>query len=100
MSQQQQPIYQLYESNIGIIVPMIKDTLDKAVREYPYLWIEHAVALAVKNNARSWRYVDAILRRWKVDGFDDSVRRVKGKQLPQRRDSVEAIRRYGEFDNT
>jgi DnaD/phage-associated family protein len=95
----QQPIYQLYEQNIGILIPMIKDALDSAVKEYPYLWIETAVSLAVKNNARSWRYVDAVLRRWKVDGYDGLVRRANGKHSA-RRDTDEARRRYGEWENT
>ena len=102
MNPQQQAIYQLYEANIGIIVPLIAQSLNAAANTYPYSWIECAVGLAVKNNARSWRYVEAILKRWQVDGFDGMVRRAttykKRGQVNERRDSVESRRRYAEWD--
>ena len=89
------PIYKLYEANIGLLVPMIAEVLDRDAKEYPYSWIECAVALAVKNEARSWRYVEAVLKRWKVDGFDGRVR--KADRSP-RRDTVEARMKYGEWE--
>ncbi|PJF33740.1 MAG: hypothetical protein CUN49_17850, partial [Candidatus Thermofonsia Clade 1 bacterium] len=39
-----------------------------AERTYPYEWIVAAIRAAVENNRRSWRYIEAILRRWAVDG--------------------------------
>lgn len=83
-------IYTLYEQNIGPLTPMIADALKDAEASYPMAWIEDAVRLAVENNARKWRYVEAILRDWSTRGRDE------GKD---RGDSEEARRRYveGEF---
>ncbi len=62
-------IYQLYEENIGPLTPIIADTLKDAENEYPTEKIEEAFALAVKANARKWSYVEAILKRWKEEGY-------------------------------
>jgi DNA replication protein len=64
-------IFQLYEQNIGLLQPLLADALMEAERDYPAEWIEDAFRIAVENNARNWRYIDAILRRWSVDGRDD-----------------------------
>lgn len=68
-------IFTLYEQNIGPLTPMMVDTLRDAEQEYPAEWIEEAVRAAVENNARRWRYVDAILRSRKERGRHDSNRR-------------------------
>lgn len=68
-------IFTLYEQNIGPLTPMMVDTLRDAEQEYPAEWIEEAVRAAVENNARRWRYVDAILRSRKERGRHDSDRR-------------------------
>jgi len=78
-------IYQLYEENIGPLTPMIADTLKDAEQEYPAKWIEEAFELAVKANARNWRYAEAILKRWKEEGY--------GKKQ-NRKDSQEDRKRY------
>ena len=57
------------------------------MKEYPYLWIEHAVQLAVKNNARSWRYVEAVLRRWKEEGYDGNVQRINKRKIDKHDDT-------------
>jgi len=62
-------IYQLYEENIGPLTPLLADTLKDAEDEHPTERIEKAIALAVKANARKWSYVDAILKRWKEEGY-------------------------------
>ncbi len=61
-------IFKLYEENIGPLTPMIADILRDCEKEYPYEWIKDAIEEAVTNNARSWRYVDSILRNWKENG--------------------------------
>ena len=78
-------IYQLYEENIAPLTPMIADTLKDAEQEYPVKWIEEAFGLAVKANARNWRYIEAILKRWKEEGY--------GKKQ-NRQDSQEDRKRY------
>lgn len=61
-------IFQLYEDNIGPLTPMIADRLKVAEETYRAEWIEDAIEQAVMNNARNWRYIEAILRSWKENG--------------------------------
>ncbi len=84
-------IFGLYEQNIGPLTPMIVDTLRDAEQEYPFEWIEEAVRAAVENNARRWRYVDAILK----------TRKERGRHEPNRRNAEEDRRRYveGEYSD-
>jgi DnaD/phage-associated family protein len=82
-------IYQLYEANIGPLTPMIAETLQDAEDSYPLYWIEQAIRIAVENNVRRWRYVEAILESWKERGRDEK----------DRRDTQEDAKRFldGEF---
>jgi len=88
-------IFRLYEQNIGSLTPMIADALGEAEDSYSTEWIQDAFRIAVENNKRSWRYVEAILKRWEREGRD--VR--KGKEYSG--DSEETRRRYveGEFSD-
>ncbi len=61
-------IYALYEKHIGTFNHNIGEQLLAAEEEFPPAWIEDAFALAADNNARSWQYVIAILRRWLQEG--------------------------------
>jgi DNA replication protein len=61
-------LFTLYEQNIGALTPMIAEVLRDAEKEYPAGWIEEAVRIAVEHNARSWKYIAAILSRWKKEG--------------------------------
>ncbi len=67
-------IFNLYEENIGALTPMIADTLRDAEEEYENEKIAEAIELAVKANARNWRYVEAILKRWKEEGYGENRR--------------------------
>jgi DnaD/phage-associated family protein len=68
-------IYKLYESNIGPLTPLISDALREAEQTYPPDWIEEVFRKAVAANARSWRYIEKILRSWKEKGRDDRHQR-------------------------
>lgn len=61
-------IFALYEENIGAITPLIADDLKDAEQRYPAEWVRNAIREAAELNARSWRYVSAILRRWETEG--------------------------------
>jgi len=61
-------VFKLYEENIGPLTPMIADTLKDAEETYETDWIVDALGLAVKNNKRNWKYMEAILKRWKEEG--------------------------------
>jgi DnaD/phage-associated family protein len=83
-------IFRLYEENIGALTPMIADTLREAEDIYPAQWIEEAVGIAVENNVRKWRYIEAILNSWKEEGRDERTH--QGDSEKDRRKYVE-----GEF---
>ncbi len=80
-------IFKLYEENIGPLTPLIADALKDAEKTYKPEWVAEALGTAVKNNKRNWRYVEAILRRWKEEGH---------AKKQDRRDSQEDGRRYTE----
>lgn len=61
-------IFKLYEENIGPLTPLIADMLKEAEDLYPAEWFEEAFSIAVKNNKRYWKYIEAILRRWQEEG--------------------------------
>jgi DnaD/phage-associated family protein len=65
----------LYESNIGLITPIMRETLQAALQVYPFEWIERAIELAVRNGVHRWSYVEGILTNWKAEGFNGN----KGK---------------------
>jgi DNA replication protein len=61
-------IYELYEQNIGLLTPLVSEQLAEASVAYPEEWIAEAFTIAVKQNARNWRYISAILERWSTRG--------------------------------
>ena len=77
-------IFILYEQNIGPLTPMVADELRDAEQTYPLRWIEEAIETAVANNVRKWRYIIAILERWRQEGKQDGIgRRDTQKELRQ-----------------
>jgi DnaD/phage-associated family protein len=84
-------IYRLYEQNVGPLTPLIADALREAETEYPEDWVEDAFRIAVENNKRNWRYIQAILRRWQEKGRDE-------RQKQDRRDTEKDLRRYAEWE--
>jgi DnaD/phage-associated family protein len=65
----------VYEQEIGTLTPAIAAAMSEAEAHYPDLWVVDALRLAATNNARSWRYAEAILRRWRTEGRDDEAAR-------------------------
>lgn len=61
-------IFALYEQNIGPLTPLLSDMLRDAEATYAPDWIADAMKIAVENNKRSWRYVEAILKGWATEG--------------------------------
>ena len=80
-------IFKLYEENIGALTPLLSDMLREAEKNYPSAWFEEAFEIAVSRNIRNWKYVEAILARWKENGKDE--RR-------DSKDSVQDAKRYTE----
>lgn len=67
----QRDIFSLYEDTIGLLTPLIAERLQEAEQEYPTEWVREAFQIAEERNQRHWRYVEAILQRWKTEGKDD-----------------------------
>jgi len=61
-------VFRLYEENIGPLTPMIADALKDAEETFSQNWVADALEIAVKNNKRNWKYIEAILKRWKEEG--------------------------------
>ena len=62
-------IFKLYEENIGPLTPLIADALKDAEQTHPPEKVAEALEIAVKSNKRNWKYVEAILARWKEEGY-------------------------------
>jgi len=86
-------IFVLYEENIGPLTPLIAEELKEAEETYPADWIEDAFREAVALNKRSWKYIRAILERWRSEGRKDETAR-RGREGDRRR-YVEG--KYGEY---
>ena len=61
-------VFKLYEENIGPLTPLIADALKDAEHVYSPEWMAEAIEQSAKLNKRSWKYIEAILRRWKEEG--------------------------------
>lgn len=77
-------VFRLYEENIGPLTPLIADMLREAESLYHEDWIAEAFMLAVKNNKRNWKYVEAILKRWKEEGKNGQKDRQNADKGSQR----------------
>jgi DNA replication protein len=81
-------IYALYESNIGLLMPMVADQLRDAEATYPVEWVEAAIKEAADRNIRNWRYISTILERWATDGPNtDGPKADKGQRTSKRGES-------------
>lgn len=70
----QKNIFQIYTENLGVITPMIADMLKEIEQDTPEGWFEAATAEAVSQNKRNLKYIQAILARWKRDGYKSDLR--------------------------
>jgi DnaD/phage-associated family protein len=61
-------LFAIYEENIGVLTPMLAETITEAQATYPREWIEDAIRYAVERNARSWRYISKVLEAWQQEG--------------------------------
>ena len=68
-------VFVLYEENVGPLTPLIAEELKEAEDVYPADWIEAAFREAVSLNKRSWKYIRAILERWRSEGRKDETAR-------------------------
>lgn len=90
-------VFKVYEENIGVMSPLIAESITAALQEHPESDVIDAIRVAVEANARSWKYVTAVLQRWAVEGRD--TREIRGSDgKPERYSeanrSDEFIERY------
>jgi len=84
-------VFKLYEENFGPLTPMLADALKDAEETYSDEWVAEAMEVALKNNVRNWKYVEAVLKRWREKG------KYEGRD---RQDAEKGSERYtkSEFD--
>jgi len=70
-------VFTKYQSGIGFLTPGIAEKIKLALDDYPEDWIVQAIDEAETHNARNWSYCEAILKRWKVDGFKNKKPKVE-----------------------
>ena len=85
-------ISKAYESEIGILTPMIADELMEASTAYPLKWTLDAMRESATQNKRGWKYVLAILSRWKAQGNQEPMK-PQGNKNYKPRDLIQE--RYG-----
>jgi DnaD/phage-associated family protein len=69
VSPEVQQAFQAYHKEIGPMTPLISEKVIAAVDDYGVDWVTAAISEAAISNARNWRYVEGILKNWKVNGF-------------------------------
>ena len=67
----------VYENNVGPLTPVIVEELKEAVDVYSEEWVVDAIEEAVRQSARNWTYIEAILKNRKAEG-----RNVSSSELP------------------
>ncbi|MEO1166196.1 MAG: DnaD domain protein, partial [Chloroflexota bacterium] len=72
---------------------IIADHLKEAEDDFSYEWIVDAITLAIENNARSWRYIRAILDRWQQEGRTEHEK----SQRPHQRTNEYAGLNWSDF---
>jgi predicted phage replisome organizer len=86
--QQTVDVFALYQSEIGILSPLISDRLNEWLITSGDELVSHAIALSVKNNARRLAYIEAILKAWNDKGIktvaDAEAIDVQRKAKPQK----------------
>jgi DnaD/phage-associated family protein len=88
-------ISKAYSAEIGIITPMIADELREASMAYPVQWTLDAIHEAATQNKRGWKYVLAILARWKAQGNQEAMKPQQAKKQPVNEPAAfEAIRQF------
>ena len=63
--------FRTYEENIGLLSPMIRESILAALEDFTDDDITRAIRIAVENESRSWSFVAGVLRRWSREGIPD-----------------------------
>ncbi|HLA88146.1 MAG TPA: DnaD domain protein [Anaerolineales bacterium] len=90
-----QDIFKVYQREIGVLTKVSADFLEDAEKTYGPKWVCDAITEAVKNNVRNWKYIEAILKRWKAQGNQEAMNK-NGKWKSSKPDLTEIMREYAE----
>lgn len=58
----------LYHDNFGPLAPLISDAIKSRLDECGEKWVKDAIRETVFQGKRAWKYTDAILENWLLDG--------------------------------
>ena len=72
-------VFTLWENNVGIVTPIIADTLKDWIDTYPEDWITDAITEGVERNGRNVKYIGKILQNWQEKGRGDNRKNGNGK---------------------
>ena len=87
--------FRAYEENIGLLSPMIRQSILAALEDFTDEDITRAVRIAVENESRSWSFVAGVLRRWARDGIPHERADGKsGRGSDRERISQDELRKY------
>ena len=87
--------FRAYEENIGILSPMIRQSILAALEDFTDEDITRAIRIAVENESRSWSFVAGVLRRWARDGIPhERTDGTAGGGSDRERISQAELRRY------
>ena len=90
--------FRAYEQNIGQLTPMIRESIGQSLQDFTDAQITQAIRIAVENDARSWAFIKAVLKRWNREGIPDE-REPRGDAGGSRISETE-LRRYLERART
>lgn len=65
---QRSPALVEYERCIGMIGPLMAESIEEAVRSHPAGWVVDAIKLAPNAERPSWAYVRGVLKNWTENG--------------------------------
>jgi DnaD/phage-associated family protein len=71
-------VFEFYSSNFGALTSFTSDILKDMEDTYTSEWVIAALSEAVASEARNLKYAEAILKRWRTEGFQSK----KQKQVP------------------
>jgi len=63
-----------FNCGFGQITAMSQEYVTEAVNEYTAEWVIEATRAASKANAHNWKYVEAVLKRWKKEGYQSDIK--------------------------
>lgn len=77
-------VFDLFEKEIGLLTPLVKEELTTALVALPSEWVADAIGEASRANKRNWRYIAGILENWKRDGREvNTVPQVSPGEKPK-----------------